>query len=75
MEQAKKNLEDIHKSRDSEAALMKVQPREKSNFSGSCCRCGGGHLSDSCRFCESDCDDIALNMGISLRNVAKNRQT
>ena len=43
MEQAKKNLEDIHKSRDSEAAVMKVQQREKSNFSGSCCRCGGGH--------------------------------
>ena len=55
MEQAKKNLEDIHKSRDSEAAVMKVQPRKKSNFSGSCYRCGGGHLSDSCRIRDSEC--------------------
>ena len=35
--------------------MMKVQPREKSKLSGSCYRCGGGHLSDSCRFRDSEC--------------------
>ena len=57
MEQAAKNLEDIHKSRDTEASVMKVQPGpgEKSSFQGPCYRCGGRHAFDSCRFRDSEC--------------------
>ena len=36
MKQAKNSLENIHKSQDLKAAVMKVQAREKSTFSGSC---------------------------------------
>ena len=57
MERAAKNLEDIHKSRDTEASVMKVQPGpgEKSSFQGPCYRCGGRHAFDSCRFRDSEC--------------------
>ena len=57
MERAAMNLEDIHKSRDTEASVMKVQPGpgEKSSFQGPCYRCGGRHAFDSCRFRDSEC--------------------
>ena len=74
MEQAKKILEDIYKCRDSEAAVMKVQPRQKSNFQDYVIDVMVVTFQIPVVFVILSFI-IAVSVGISFRNVAKNRKT